>query len=64
MVTWLISGGSGFGDDLLTGQGRGMIDETFFQVEVMPTFKGGDLTKFRDWVGKRQTTLRLLLTIK
>ncbi len=48
----LDTGGSGFGDELINGQGSGTIDEAFFQVEVMPTFKGGDLTKFRDWVGK------------
>lgn len=45
--------GSGFGDDLLsTGDGTG-IEEPLFIVEVMPTFKGGDLNKFRDWVGQR-----------
>ena len=42
----------GFGDDLLDGEGSGTIEEPFFIVEVMPTFKGGDLKKFRDWVRK------------
>ena len=45
--------GSGFGDGLISGPGGGDTDEPFFQVEVMPSFKGGDLTKFREWVGKR-----------
>ena len=45
--------GSGFGDDLLPGgEGTGS-DEPLFIVETMPTFKGGDLTEFRNWVGKR-----------
>jgi protein TonB len=45
--------GSGFGDDLLSeGDGTGS-EEPLFIVEVMPTFKGGDLNKFRDWVGQR-----------
>ena len=45
--------GSGLGDELLPGRGSGTNEDAFFQVEVMPTFKGGDLTKFRDWVQKR-----------
>lgn len=45
--------GSGLGDDLLSGEGGGDTDEALFQVEVMPSFRGGDLTKFRDWVAKR-----------
>jgi periplasmic protein TonB len=45
--------GSQFGDDLLSaGDGTGG-EEPLFIVEVMPTFKGGDLNKFRDWVGQR-----------
>ena len=45
--------GSGFGDDLIPGgEGTGS-DEPLFIVETMPTFKGGDLTEFRNWVGKR-----------
>lgn len=46
-------GGTGFGDDLLSGLGEGDMDDPFFQVEVMPSFKGGGLSKFREWVGKR-----------
>lgn len=46
--------GSGFGDGLSSGQGgNGDSEEAFFQVEVMPSFRGGDLTKFREWVGRR-----------
>jgi protein TonB len=39
---YLLPGGDGTGDE-----------EPLFIVEVMPTFKGGDLNKFRDWVQKR-----------
>jgi protein TonB len=45
--------GTGNSDELLTGQGGAETDEPFFLVEVMPTFKGGDINKFREWVGKR-----------
>lgn len=45
--------GTGTGDNLLSGEGNGDSDEAFFQVEVMPSFKGGDFSKFRDWVAKR-----------
>jgi protein TonB len=45
--------GSGFGDDLLPGGDGTGSEEPLFIVEVMPTFRGGDLNKFRDWVGKR-----------
>lgn len=45
--------GSGSGDDLIAGDGGITGDEPFFFVEVMPTFKGGDINKFRDWVQKR-----------
>jgi protein TonB len=45
--------GVGSGDEVFTGQSGTGTDETFFLVEVMPSFKGGDLNKFRDWVGKR-----------
>ncbi|MBK8884177.1 MAG: energy transducer TonB [Bacteroidales bacterium] len=47
------SGGSGTGDDLLTGELGIDSDDAFFIVEVMPSFKGGDLNKFSDWVRKR-----------
>ena len=45
--------GIGTGDDLNSGAGGDNDGEAFFVVEVMPTFKGGDLTRFREWVGKR-----------
>jgi periplasmic protein TonB len=45
--------GSGFGDDLLPGGDGTGSEEPLFIVEVMPTFKGGDLNKFRDWIGQR-----------
>jgi protein TonB len=45
--------GSGSGDDLLSGQEGPETDEPFFFVEVMPSFRGGDINKFRDWVQKR-----------
>ena len=47
------TGTGGFGDDLLPGGDGTGSEEPLFIVEVMPTFKGGDLNKFRDWVGKR-----------
>ncbi|HUU99405.1 MAG TPA: energy transducer TonB [Bacteroidales bacterium] len=47
-----ITGAGGTGDDLLSGIG-GFTDEPFFIVEVMPSFRGGDINKFRDWVQKR-----------
>jgi periplasmic protein TonB len=43
---------TGSGDDMSVGDGT-ETDEPFFVVEVMPSFKGGDLAKFQDWVGKR-----------
>lgn len=45
--------GTGSGEELLTGDGGLTADEPFFLVEVMPSFKGGDINKFRDWVQKR-----------
>lgn len=45
--------GSGFGDSLIPGGDGTGSEEPLFLVEVMPTFKGGDLTKFREWVAKR-----------
>jgi periplasmic protein TonB len=44
--------GVGAGDENLTGDG-GVTDEPFVFVEVMPSFRGGDINKFRDWVQKR-----------
>jgi protein TonB len=45
--------GTGTGEDLLGGEGGSGGDEFFFQVEIMPSFRGGDISKFREWVGKR-----------
>jgi periplasmic protein TonB len=45
--------GTGTGDDLTAGQDGSATDEPFFLVEVMPSFKGGGLDKFREWVTKR-----------
>jgi len=47
------AGGTGTGDDLLSGQDGIETDEAFFIVEVMPSFKGGDINKFREWVMRR-----------
>jgi protein TonB len=44
---------TGSGDDMSIGQDGSETDEPFFVVEVMPSFKGGDLAKFQEWVGKR-----------
>jgi protein TonB len=40
-------------DESLIGPGGEMSDEPFMIVEVPPTFQGGDINKFRDWVQKR-----------
>lgn len=45
--------GRGTGDNLNSGQEGTESDEPFFLVEVMPSFKGGGLEKFREWVTKR-----------
>ena len=47
------TGGTGTGDELLTGQEGIETDDAFFIVEVMPAFKGGDINKFREWVMRR-----------
>jgi protein TonB len=46
-------GRSGSGDDLLAGDSGPGTDDPFFIVEVMPSFKGGGIEKFREWVNKR-----------
>lgn len=45
--------GTGSGDDVMVGDGTGTDEDLFLIVEVMPTFRGGDLNKFREWIGKR-----------
>jgi protein TonB len=47
--------GTGTGDNLSSGQDGTETDEPFFLVEVMPSFKGGGLEKFRAWVQNRTT---------
>jgi protein TonB len=52
--TTRIIAATGIGDErLLTGQTGDGSDEPFMIVEVTPTFKGGNLEKFREWVQKR-----------
>jgi protein TonB len=45
--------GTGTGDNLTSGQDGTETDEPFFLVEVMPSFKGGGLEKFREWIKNR-----------
>lgn len=45
--------GTGGGGDFLFGQDGTVTDEPFVFVEVMPSFRGGDISKFREWVGRR-----------
>jgi protein TonB len=47
------SGSPGTGNEFSTGQDGVATDDAFFIVEVMPSFKGGDINKFREWVMKR-----------
>jgi protein TonB len=49
----LVVSGTGDADELITGQEGTASDEPFMIVEVRPTFKGGDIEKFREWVQKR-----------
>jgi protein TonB len=46
-------GNTGYGDDLFEGETGYGSDEPFIMVEVMPSFKGGDINKFRDYIQKR-----------
>lgn len=45
--------GMGFGEDFSESEGGLISDEPFFLVEVMPSFRGGDINKFREWVQRR-----------
>lgn len=47
------SEGFGMGDDLSMGQDGTETDDPFFLVEVMPSFRGGDINRFREWVQRR-----------
>lgn len=44
---------TGTGDNVFGFEGGSPGDSPYFIVETMPTFKGGDINKFRDWVQKR-----------
>lgn len=56
--------GSGLGGDTEGIAGGQTTDEPFFMVEVMPSFKGGDINKFRDWVQKRTNYPQLAIEKK
>jgi protein TonB len=43
---------NGSGDELLAAGGSIGDGDAFFMVEEMPTFKGGGLDKFREWIYK------------
>lgn len=45
--------GNGTSDNQFSGESGPASDEPFFLVEVMPSFRGGDISKFREWVQKR-----------
>ena len=49
--------GTGMGDDIIYGYGFGDGDgdsgNALFFVEVMPSFRGGDINTFREWVQRR-----------
>jgi periplasmic protein TonB len=44
---------NGTGNELIAGDGSSQEGDALFLVEVMPTFHGGGLDKFREWVNKR-----------
>ena len=52
-----VIGGTGSGDGDIYSSGIGGIesDDPFFFVEVMPSFRGGDINRFREWVQRRTT---------
>ena len=54
-TTELVVSSTGNSDELITGKEGTDTDEPFMIVEVKPTFKGGDIEKFREWVQKRVT---------
>ena len=45
--------GTGTGDEMSYGFGDGNNDGTFFFVEIMPSFRGGDINAFREWIQRR-----------
>jgi periplasmic protein TonB len=44
---------SGHGNELISGDVGSGDGDAFFLVEIMPSFRGGGLDKFRDWIQKR-----------
>lgn len=44
---------SGYGSEILSGDVGSGDGDAFFLVEVLPTFRGGGLDKFREWVIRR-----------
>jgi periplasmic protein TonB len=44
---------TGTGDSTLSGENGSVLDASFFPIEVMPSFRGGDIIKFREWVRRR-----------
>jgi periplasmic protein TonB len=47
------SNNSGHGNELISGDVGSGDGDAFFLVEIMPSFRGGGLDKFRDWIQKR-----------
>jgi protein TonB len=47
------STGSGLGKGTGSGSGDGTGNGLYSKADVMPTFKGGDINKFREWVQKK-----------
>jgi len=54
-IEHFVLNGTGTGDEMTYGYGfgDGDISDAFFFVEVMPSFRGGDLNTFREWVQRR-----------
>jgi protein TonB len=49
-----VNSGPGYGDELLSGDvGIMSSDEPYILVEEMPSFRGGDINRFREWIQKR-----------
>jgi protein TonB len=44
---------TGHGNELISGDVGSGEGDAFFLVEIMPSFRGGDLNKFREWIQKR-----------
>jgi len=59
-----VRGGTGGGGDMMFGQDGTVTDDPFVFVEVMPSFRGGDISKFREWVGSRTNYPQLAIDNK